>query len=167
MHEQSVVTIEDSEPLMEALRLMKKEGIRHLPVTEDGTIIGVLSVGIYCAPLPEDAGIVVAMFCTRTGGVRTPPVCYAVIKVSDVMTAAHLPDTPASRVLLTWYPSRSVNLALDVGRGADFPRASYYIQTEPRRDSATRRSRASMAPRENHRGLSHAVYLVGKETMLN
>ena len=41
----SVVTIEDSEPLMEALRLMKKEGIRHLPVTEDGTIIGVLSVG--------------------------------------------------------------------------------------------------------------------------
>ena len=41
----SGVTIEDSEPLMEALSLMKKEGIRHLPVTEDGTIIGVLSVG--------------------------------------------------------------------------------------------------------------------------
>lgn len=41
----AVVTIEDSEPLMEALRLMKKESIRHLPVTEDGTIIGVLSVG--------------------------------------------------------------------------------------------------------------------------
>ena len=40
-----VVTIEDSEPLMEALMLMKKEAIRHLPVTEDGTIIGVLSVG--------------------------------------------------------------------------------------------------------------------------
>jgi signal-transduction protein with cAMP-binding, CBS, and nucleotidyltransferase domain len=41
----AVVTIEDSEPLMEALKLMKKESIRHLPVTEDGTIIGVLSVG--------------------------------------------------------------------------------------------------------------------------
>ncbi len=41
----AVVTIEDSEPLMAALTLMKKEGIRHLPVTEDGTIIGVLSVG--------------------------------------------------------------------------------------------------------------------------
>ena len=41
----AVVTIEDSEPLMEALTLMKKESIRHLPVTEDGTIIGVLSVG--------------------------------------------------------------------------------------------------------------------------
>ncbi len=41
----AVVTIEDSEPLMEAFSLMKKEGIRHLPVTEDGTIIGVLSVG--------------------------------------------------------------------------------------------------------------------------
>ncbi len=41
----AVVTIEDSEPIKEALRLMKKEGIRHLPVTEDGTIVGVLSVG--------------------------------------------------------------------------------------------------------------------------
>ncbi|MBP6264838.1 MAG: CBS domain-containing protein, partial [Nitrospira sp.] len=41
----AVVTIEDSEPVKEALRLMKKDGIRHLPVTEDGTIIGVLSVG--------------------------------------------------------------------------------------------------------------------------
>lgn len=40
----SVVTIEDSEPLMEAVTIMKKEGIRHLPVTEDGTIIGLLSV---------------------------------------------------------------------------------------------------------------------------
>jgi CBS domain-containing protein len=40
----SVVTIEDSEALSEAESLMKKNGIRHLPVTEDGTIIGVLSV---------------------------------------------------------------------------------------------------------------------------
>ncbi|MEX5219439.1 MAG: CBS domain-containing protein [Nitrospira sp.] len=40
----AVVTIEDSEALTEAANLMKKSGIRHLPVTEDGTIIGVLSV---------------------------------------------------------------------------------------------------------------------------
>jgi CBS domain-containing protein len=40
----SVVTIEDTEPLSEALALIKKHGIRHLPVTEDGTIIGVLSL---------------------------------------------------------------------------------------------------------------------------
>lgn len=40
----AVVTIEDSEALSEAEILMKKNGIRHLPVTEDGTIIGVLSV---------------------------------------------------------------------------------------------------------------------------
>ena len=40
----SVVTIEDSEPLMEAITIMKEEGIRHLPVTEDGTIVGLLSV---------------------------------------------------------------------------------------------------------------------------
>ncbi|HET9846609.1 MAG TPA: CBS domain-containing protein [Nitrospira sp.] len=39
-----VVTIEDSEALSEAASLMKKNSIRHLPVTEDGTIIGVLSV---------------------------------------------------------------------------------------------------------------------------
>ena len=40
----AVVTIEDSEALADAASLMKKNGIRHLPVTEDGTIIGVLSV---------------------------------------------------------------------------------------------------------------------------
>ena len=40
----AVVTIEDSEALADAVNLMKKNGIRHLPVTEDGTIIGVLSV---------------------------------------------------------------------------------------------------------------------------
>lgn len=40
----SLVTIEEDEPLTEAMALMKKQGIRHLPVTADGTIIGVLSV---------------------------------------------------------------------------------------------------------------------------
>jgi CBS domain-containing protein len=40
----SLVTIEEDEPLAEAMSVMKKQGIRHLPVTADGTIIGVLSV---------------------------------------------------------------------------------------------------------------------------
>jgi signal-transduction protein with cAMP-binding, CBS, and nucleotidyltransferase domain len=40
----SLVTIEEDEPLSEAMVLMKKQGIRHLPVTADGTIIGVLSI---------------------------------------------------------------------------------------------------------------------------
>lgn len=40
----SLVTLEDSEPITAAIALMKQHGIRHLPVTEDGTIIGVLSV---------------------------------------------------------------------------------------------------------------------------
>lgn len=40
----SLVTIEEDELLSDAMRLMKKQGIRHLPVTADGTIIGVLSV---------------------------------------------------------------------------------------------------------------------------
>ncbi len=39
-----IVSIEDSEPLGEAIGLMKRRAIRHLAVTEDGTIIGVLSV---------------------------------------------------------------------------------------------------------------------------
>lgn len=40
----SLTTIEEDQPLSEAMALMKKQGIRHLPVTADGTIIGVLSV---------------------------------------------------------------------------------------------------------------------------
>ena len=40
----ALVTIEEDELLSEAMGLMKKQGIRHLPVTADGTIIGVLSV---------------------------------------------------------------------------------------------------------------------------
>ena len=40
----SLLTIEEDEPLSEAMSLMKKQGIRHVPVTADGTIIGVLSV---------------------------------------------------------------------------------------------------------------------------
>jgi CBS domain-containing protein len=39
-----VVTIEETEPLAEAIGMMKKEGIRHLAVTADRTIIGVLSI---------------------------------------------------------------------------------------------------------------------------
>jgi len=39
-----IVSIEDSEPIADALALMKSKGIRHLAVTEDGTIIGILSV---------------------------------------------------------------------------------------------------------------------------
>lgn len=40
----SLVTIEEDESLSDARSLMKKHGIRHLPVTADATIIGVLSV---------------------------------------------------------------------------------------------------------------------------
>jgi CBS domain-containing protein len=39
-----IVSIEDSEPITDALAVMKTKGIRHLAVTEDGTIIGILSV---------------------------------------------------------------------------------------------------------------------------
>lgn len=39
-----VLSIEDDEPLMEAVKLMRDKGVRHLAVTEDNTIIGMLSV---------------------------------------------------------------------------------------------------------------------------
>lgn len=38
------VTIEGSQPIIEAVRLMKEKATRHLAVTQDGTIVGVLSV---------------------------------------------------------------------------------------------------------------------------
>jgi len=39
-----ILTIEDDEPLEAAVKMMKENGVRHLAITEDGTIIGVLSV---------------------------------------------------------------------------------------------------------------------------
>ena len=38
------VTIEGKQPIIEAVRLMKEKATRHLAVTQDGTIVGVLSV---------------------------------------------------------------------------------------------------------------------------
>lgn len=53
----SIVTIEDTEPMTEAIRRMKENGIRHLPVTEDGTIIGVLSVSDLLRAYDELSGL--------------------------------------------------------------------------------------------------------------
>jgi CBS domain-containing protein len=39
-----IISIEDSEPITEAVKLMKESGVRHLAITEDRTIIGILSV---------------------------------------------------------------------------------------------------------------------------
>ncbi len=39
-----LVTIETSDPIVEAVRLMKEKGTRHLAVTESGRIVGVVSV---------------------------------------------------------------------------------------------------------------------------
>lgn len=39
-----VLTIEDDEAMESAVKMMKEHGVRHLAVTEDGTIIGILSV---------------------------------------------------------------------------------------------------------------------------
>jgi len=39
-----VVAIEGSRPIIDAVRLMKEQSTRHLAVTQDGTIIGVISV---------------------------------------------------------------------------------------------------------------------------
>jgi CBS domain-containing protein len=52
-----VITIEDSEALAAAVTLMKAKGIRHIAVTEDGTIIGVLSVSDILRAYTELAGL--------------------------------------------------------------------------------------------------------------
>lgn len=52
-----VVSMEESEPLADAIALMKQKGIRHLAVTADGTIIGVLSVSDILRAYSELAGL--------------------------------------------------------------------------------------------------------------
>ena len=52
-----VITIEDSEPLAAAVSLMKSKSIRHVAVTEDGTIIGVLSVSDILRAYTDLAGL--------------------------------------------------------------------------------------------------------------
>jgi CBS domain-containing protein len=52
-----VITIEDSQPLAAAVNLMKAKGIRHVGVTEDGTIIGILSVSDILRAYTDLAGL--------------------------------------------------------------------------------------------------------------
>jgi len=52
-----VLSIEDSEPLADAIALMKSKGVRHLAVTEDATIIGILSVSDVLRAYSELAGL--------------------------------------------------------------------------------------------------------------
>lgn len=52
-----VISIEDDEPLATAIALMKRKAIRHVAVTEDGTIIGVLSVSDILRAYAELAGL--------------------------------------------------------------------------------------------------------------
>ncbi|HXF91926.1 MAG TPA: CBS domain-containing protein [Nitrospiraceae bacterium] len=67
----SIVTIEDTEPMTEAIRLMKENGVRHLPVTEDGTIIGVLSVSDLLRAYDELSGLVLEGGADEDGAVRS------------------------------------------------------------------------------------------------
>ncbi|MEK7294374.1 MAG: CBS domain-containing protein [Nitrospirota bacterium] len=52
-----VISIEDDEPLGAAITLMKRKAIRHIAVTEDGTIVGVLSVSDILRAYAELAGL--------------------------------------------------------------------------------------------------------------
>jgi CBS domain-containing protein len=52
-----VITVEDSEPLASAVALMKEKAVRHLAVTEDQTIIGILSVADVLRAYSELAGL--------------------------------------------------------------------------------------------------------------
>ena len=52
-----VITIEDDELLTTAIALMKQKGIRHVAVTEDQTIVGVLSVSDLLKAYADVAGV--------------------------------------------------------------------------------------------------------------
>jgi CBS domain-containing protein len=39
-----IVSIEDNEPIIDAVKLMKEHGIRHLAVTENETVVGIISI---------------------------------------------------------------------------------------------------------------------------
>lgn len=39
-----IVSIEDNEPIVEAVKLMKEHGIRHLAVTKNETVVGIISI---------------------------------------------------------------------------------------------------------------------------
>lgn len=39
-----IISIEDDEPIIDAVKLMKEHAIRHLAVTKDNTVIGIISV---------------------------------------------------------------------------------------------------------------------------
>ena len=56
-HGKPVISIEDDELMATAIALMKKKAIRHIAVTEDGTIIGVLSVSDILRAYAELAGL--------------------------------------------------------------------------------------------------------------
>jgi CBS domain-containing protein len=39
-----IVSIEDNEPIVEAVKLMKEHAIRHLAVTKNETVVGIISI---------------------------------------------------------------------------------------------------------------------------
>ncbi len=39
-----IVSIEDNEPIVEAVKLMKEHGIRHLAVSKNETVVGIISI---------------------------------------------------------------------------------------------------------------------------
>jgi CBS domain-containing protein len=39
-----IVSVEDNEPIIEAVKLMKEHGVRHLAVTENETVVGIISI---------------------------------------------------------------------------------------------------------------------------
>jgi CBS domain-containing protein len=40
----NIVSIESNEPIIEAVKLMKEHGVRHLAVTENETVVGIISI---------------------------------------------------------------------------------------------------------------------------
>ncbi|NIS38688.1 CBS domain-containing protein, partial [Candidatus Saccharibacteria bacterium] len=50
-----VITVEPKTPIMDALDIMKKNNIRHLPVTQNGKFSGFVTRGMLRDASPSDA----------------------------------------------------------------------------------------------------------------
>jgi acetoin utilization protein AcuB len=82
-----LLTVEPDTPLAEALRLMRRRGIRHLPVTDGGTLVGIISDRDLKRALPLDADAFAA-----------PPAELGALPVKRLMTRAVITTGPAISV---------------------------------------------------------------------
>ncbi len=84
--ERKLITIDRETTIQEAISLMKKHSIRHLPVTEEGRLVGLVTEGdmrqVFVASLIEELGIDDVM-------IKDPITVKADTEIDDAARAIH------------------------------------------------------------------------------